>query len=71
MLRGMRIRTIDPIDTLRALVARHGSQRAAAKHLALCESTFSAMVRGRRDIPASVIGRLGLEKKLVYTAKRP
>jgi DNA-binding transcriptional regulator YdaS (Cro superfamily) len=66
-MRAMRI--VDPTTSLKAAVQKHGSQKAAAKALGVCETTLSAILLGRRDVPRTLAARLGLEKKIVFVQK--
>ncbi len=50
---------------LRKLIADHGSQRAAAKHLGISEVYFSDLKRGKRAMSAKILGKLGYRRAVV------
>lgn len=64
------MRIVDPLRKLRVIVEEHGSQKAAASKLNICQTTLSAILLGRRDVPKTLAEKMGLEKKLVYVEKR-
>lgn len=61
----MKQREANAGDELRALVAREGSQAAAAKHLAVSEVYVSDLLRGRRPFSESILAKLGLRRAVV------
>jgi DNA-binding transcriptional regulator YdaS (Cro superfamily) len=56
---------IDPKAWLRALVGRHGTQKAAAKALGVSPAYLSDMLMGRRDISERILAKLGLRRAVV------
>ena len=58
---------VTPIHELRAVVARHPTQRAAAKALRISPTLLTDLLKRRRAISAKLLRRLGLHKHVFYT----
>ena len=56
---------VDPIDRLRQLEKKHGSQGAAAEVLGISRIYFHDMLRGRRGVSARIMDLLGLKRIVV------
>ncbi len=59
-----------PADALRELVARLGSQHAAAQHLGVSDSYLSDLVGGRRDFSRRMLAKLGFKRTVTVTFQR-
>ena len=64
-------RRVNPHKFLRAFIAKHGTQRAAADALGVTQQDLSDVVRGRRDITERMAGLIGLDVATVYTTRKP
>ena len=53
---------IEPVEVLRAFVAEHGTQTAAAQALGISEPYLSDMLKGNRAVAESTLTKLGLQK---------
>jgi DNA-binding transcriptional regulator YdaS (Cro superfamily) len=60
---------IDPLTRLRALVQRHGSQRAVARSLGVSASLLSEWLLGRRPVPDSLLIKLRLRRVIVAVTR--
>ncbi len=54
------------MNQLRAVVALHGNQRAAAKALGISQQYISDILKGSRKISASVADKLGFVADRTY-----
>lgn len=59
----------EALTRLKALVARTGSQVAAAKHLRCSQPYVSDMLAGRRNFSAVMLEKLGLRRQLVESKR--
>lgn len=55
----------DPLQTFRAFVAEHGSQKAAAKALGISQVYVSDLLAQRRDFSDQMLEKLGLKRVVV------
>ena len=63
------MKSVDPIVWLRRQAVEAGSQRNAAKRLAISEQYLSDMLHGRRHISDAVLGKLGLRRTVIADQK--
>ena len=61
---------ITPMRTLRALVARCGSQSAAAKALNISPTYLSFLINGKMKPSGKMLKRLGFTKRVVIERTR-
>lgn len=54
-----------PIQALRAVVAAHQTQQAAARSLRISNTQLSELLRGKRSFSDALLKRLGLERVIV------
>jgi len=59
-----------PEATLRAFVARHETQREAAKALRISSPYLHDLLHGRRNFSATILAKLGLEPVTTFRKKR-
>lgn len=64
-------RDVNAMDRLRAVVAREGTQRQAARWLGVTEAYVSDLMNGRRKFSDRILGKLGLERQVVEKMGRP
>lgn len=58
---------VNPIQELRAVLAQHPTQKAAAKALRISPSLLTDILKRRRAIAGPLLRRLGLRKHITYT----
>ena len=56
------MREIDPLERLRAFVAKHSNQKDAAAALEISGPYLSDILKGRRDFSPAILERLGLRR---------
>lgn len=61
----MKVQELDPIEELRRLVQKHGSQKALAAALGVSDVFVCDMLKGRRPVPVSILQKLGLRTAVV------
>lgn len=61
---------VSPHTTLRAFVAGHDSQRAAAEALGISQAYLSDLLHKRRDCSPAIVEKLGLESITTFRKKR-
>jgi transcriptional regulator with XRE-family HTH domain len=59
------MKEIDPLDRLRAFVAKHETQAAAAEALGVSGPYLSDILNRRRDFSDQILKRLGLRRIVV------
>ena len=59
------MKPVDPIARLVALAKEAGTQKALAARLKMRAPYLSDIMNGRRDVPASLLARLGLKRVTV------
>jgi hypothetical protein len=59
------MKQIDPLERLRAFVAKYPSQAKAAAALEISGPYLSDLLSGRREISDAILGRLGLRRIVV------
>lgn len=59
------MKEVDPLEALRAFVAKHPTQGSAAKALGVSEAFVSNMLRGMTPISQIVLSQLGLRRAVV------
>ena len=57
----------NPIQTLRAVLAQHPTQKAAAKALRISPSLLTDILKRRRAISGPLLRRLGLQRHVTYS----
>ena len=63
-------KVIDPLDRLRELVERLGTQRDAAAFLGVSGPFVSDILKGNRQITPRILEKLGLEKVVQFRELR-
>lgn len=63
------MREINPLDALQQFVDEHGTQRAAAKALDVTAPFLNMVLNGKREIPETMLGKLGLQRDVVFTRR--
>lgn len=56
---------VDPVEALRVLVAKHGSQTAAAAALGISVPYINDMLHGKRNVSDEMLDKLGLKRVVV------
>lgn len=67
--RNPRVKTLDPLVRLKAVVDEEGSVRKAAQEIGISAAYLGDLLRGRREPGDKVLQYLGL-KKVVYRTVR-
>lgn len=62
------MKQVEPIDRLRAFVAKYGTQNDAAAALEISRPYLSDILNGRREFSDTILARLGL-CRIVVEAK--
>ena len=62
------MKEVQPLDVLRAWVARYPTQRDAAKALGVSAPMLTDLLYGRRSLSVRVLARLGLRRAVVKAA---
>jgi predicted transcriptional regulator len=57
---------VDPVQLLRDLVVKWGSQAAVARRLKVSPSYIGDILKGAKSPGPKVLSRLGIKRKLVY-----
>ena len=59
------MKPVDPLALLAELAKKAGTQKALAARLKMRAPYLSDIMNGRRDVPASLLARLGLKRVTV------
>lgn len=59
------LREQNPVDRLRALVAKHGTQKDAAREVGINPVYFGDILAGKRAAGPAVLQKLGLRRAIV------
>ncbi len=59
------MKPVDPVETLRAFVATHPTQRQAAAALGISATYLGDILNERRDVSDTVLAKLGLKRIVV------
>lgn len=62
-------REIEPLEALRAFVAKHPTQQAAAEALGVSPVYVSDLLNERRDFSDNMLAKLGLRRTVVEVKK--
>ena len=61
------MKSTDPIGVLRAFVAKHASQREAARALRISQPYLHDILHGKRSVSDNMLAKLGLTRVEVVT----
>lgn len=59
------MKTVDPLERLRALVAQHGTHQATAAALGVSQAYLSDILKGARTVSPRMLALLGLQRIVV------
>lgn len=65
------MKVIDPLERLRALVKKCGSQKAVAAEFGVSQAFISDVLKGYRQISPRMLGKMGLRNVVVVDKDGP